>query len=593
MRLAAKFWSVLSPHQKRSAAGLLGLMILSTLFEMLGIGLIVPGLSILAGKNSEAEAGWQRNLLDILGNPSRSQIVMWGAVGLLGIYVLKAVVVMFTTYQQAWFVRNLDKQLCERLFTTYLRQPWAFHLQRNSADMIRTITSAAGIADACASILNATAELMILAGIGTLLLWLDPVATVIVGVLAAVSTWLLDRIFKVRSRRWGSLRLEMHGKLTKTVHQGLGGVKDAKIRGCESYFIAEFSRHAGAYASVCQRQAFASIVPRLWHELVGIAALCLVTLILVLQGRPLEQFIPTLGLFAAAGFRILPAINRLSTALQMINYWGPTVEETIREVSPQVADSRVSPALRPMTFSRELVLEGLGFQYPGAASPALHAVNLAIPCGTSVGVIGASGAGKSTLVDIILGLLSPSHGRVLIDGVDLKGNERSWQRLVGYVPQAIYLCDDTIRANVAFGIASNEVDEKAVIRAIRVAQLDEFVAELPDGLATLVGERGVRLSGGQRQRIGIARALYHDPRLLVLDEATSALDTETERGVMNAVEALHGNKTMIIVAHRFSTVANCDTLYRLEKGRVVSSGNYNEVVCSLAVDPQTGQKAAT
>jgi ABC-type multidrug transport system fused ATPase/permease subunit len=569
----------MTPAQKRSAVGLVALMLVSTLFEMLGIGLILPGLTVLSGTKPSREPGWTSTILAALGNPTRMQVVVWGAVGLLGIYLSKAAVVLLTAYRGARFVRQLDRSICERLFRMYLTQPWACHLRRNSADMIRNITSVAGIADACASTLNALAETLILAGVGAVLLWLDPVATLVVGMLAAASTWLLDRVFKQRSRRWGELRHDYHGRLTKTVHQGLGGVKDAKMRGCENHFFEQFSRHAAMVAAVSERQSFVFVVPRLWHELVGVAALCLLTLILMWQGKPLESFIPTLGVFAAAGFRMLPSVNRLSTALQLMNYWGPTVDTVVGELGQEHLALPTGDA-EPVPFRDRIVLDGVGFAYEGAAIAALEAVNLSIPHGSAVGIVGASGAGKSTLVDVILGLLPPSKGRVLIDGVDLTGRERGWQRSVGYVPQSIYLCDDTIRANVAFGIDEASIDDAAVSRAIRAAQLDDFVTSLPEGLNTFVGERGVRLSGGQRQRIGIARALYHDPQLLVLDEATSALDTETERGVMGAVEALHGAKTLVIVAHRLSTVENCDVLYRLEKGRIVRSGSFHEVAHS-------------
>jgi ATP-binding cassette, subfamily B, bacterial PglK len=579
LKLAVKFWQILTPAQKRSALGLLLLMLVSTLFEMLGIGVLLPGLSILSGAKASQEQGWQRAVLEALGRPTRMQVIAWGALGLLVLYFTKAAVVLCTSYRQARFVRQLDKSLCERLFRLYLTQPWEAHLRRNSAEMIRNITTVAGIADACSSTLNALAEAMILAGVGAVLLWLDPIGTLVVGSLAAVSTWTLDRVFKKRSRRWGELRHDFHGRLTKTVHQGLGGVKDVKMRGSEDYFSRQFSAHAAMVAAVSERQSFAFVVPRLWHELVGVAAISLLTFVLMWQGKPIEEFIPTLGVFAAAGFRMLPAVNRFSTALQLMNYWGSSVDTVASELSRE-REAASTAVVAPLSFHDRIAFDRVGFTYEGASTAALEGIDLVIPHGASVGIVGASGAGKSTLVDVMLGLLSPDRGKVLIDGHELAGRERGWQRAVGYVPQTIYLCDDTIRANVAFGIEESQIDDAAVARAISAAQLDEFVASLPDGLATFVGERGVRLSGGQRQRIGIARALYHDPQLLVLDEATSALDTDTEQGVMDAVESLHGAKTLVIVAHRLTTVAHCDVLYRLEKGRIVRSGSFQEVTHS-------------
>jgi ABC-type multidrug transport system fused ATPase/permease subunit len=266
--------------------------------------------------------------------------------------------------------------------------------------------------------------------------------------------------------------------------------------------------------------------------------------------------------------------------MQMMSYWSPTVETAVEELSRELPAPPARSAGIPVTFRESLVLDGVSFQYGGTTTNALDQINLTVPCGSSVGIVGSSGAGKSTLVDIVLGLLVPTTGRVLVDGVDIATAPRGWQQRVGYVPQSIFLSDDSIRANVAFGIDPACVDEAAVLRAAAAAQLDRFLAELPDGLDTLVGERGVRLSGGQRQRIGIARALYHDPQVLILDEATSALDTATERDVMQAVDSLHGTKTLIIVAHRLSTVAKCDALYRLDRGRIVLSGTFEEVASS-------------
>ena len=254
----------------------------------------------------------------------------------------------------------------------------------------------------------------------------------------------------------------------------------------------------------------------------------------------------------------------------------------MEELSSELPSVPAAEERCSLCFRDALVLDGVSFAYEGAAAAALEKIDLAIPCGSAVGIVGNSGAGKSTLVDIMLGLLTPTSGHVLVDGDDIASHPRAWQRLVGYVPQTIFLCDDSIRANVAYGVDPAQIDEAAVLRAIAAAQLDQFVADLPAGLDTPVGERGVRLSGGQRQRIGIARALYRDPQVLVLDEATSALDTETERDVMQAVEALHGAKTLIIVAHRMSTVAKCDLLYRLDRGRVVQSGKFTEIVAQGA-----------
>jgi ATP-binding cassette, subfamily B, bacterial PglK len=574
---ARNIWSILSPAQKRSAVGLFFLMLASTVFEMVGIGVLLPALTLMSGSDSRAVASpavdrW----LAPLGSPSREQLVIFGVFALLAIYVFKAGIVIFAAWRQARFVRQLEKSLCHRLFTTYMAQPWEFHLQRNSAELIRNITNIGGISDAAASILNTMAELLVLIGLALMLFWVDPFATLVVGALAAVSTLALDRLTKQRSIHWGKIRHESLGLMTKAVQQGLGGAKDAKIRGCERHFLDSYAVHAAAVAGMMQRQTFISVVPRIWNESLGVAVLCLLTLVFVWQGKPTEAFLPTLGVFAAAGFRMLPSVNRLSIALQTLRYFAAPVSTVVEELALETP--LLPPATAaPLPFLNAIALENVSYRYTDSPSDSLHDISIRIPYGSSVGIVGTSGAGKSTLVDVILGLLPPTGGRVTVDGVDIAENLRGWQNIVGYVPQTIYLCDDTIRANVAFGVPEDQIDDASLRQALRAAQLEAFVTDLPDGTSTLVGERGVRLSGGQRQRIGIARALYHDPQVLVLDEATSALDTETEKGVMEAVEALHGAKTLVVIAHRLSTVANCDLLYRLEQGRIERAGSYAEV----------------
>jgi len=303
-------------------------------------------------------------------------------------------------------------------------------------------------------------------------------------------------------------------------------------------------------------------------ELLAVVGLAILVVIMISSGKPLDALLPTIGLFAAAAFRLLPSVNRVIGAVQGVRFSLPVVETMYSEIC--LADKTVPIVSKKslLTFKKEITLENLSFKYPIATTEVLKNISLSIPFGASVGFIGSSGAGKSTLVDVILGLLSTSNGAVKIDGVDIQNNVRGWQDQIGYVPQTIFLTDDTLRRNIAFGLSNQQINEEAVWHALQHAQLDQFVKNLPEGLDTKVGERGVRLSGGQRQRIGIARALYHDPTVLVLDEATSSLDNVIEHDVMEAVNALHGNKTIIIVAHRLSTVEHCDHLYQLEHGEI-------------------------
>jgi ABC-type multidrug transport system fused ATPase/permease subunit len=572
-----RIWGILSPSQRASAVGLVGLMIVAMALEMLGLGLIIPALGLMATdapvRLSPAVAAW----LHWLGSPSRELLLLWGLVALLALYVIKAAFLLFCGWRQSTFVRAIQCDIAERLFTTYLAQPWTFHLQRNSSSLIRNIGDTAQLATLLFTILGTLAELLVMAGVVALLIWFEPVGAITVAGVLTAATLVVERVTKSRLARWGKEVQRHSGLVSKHLLQGLHAAKDIKVLGCEASFVARFAHSSSTRAMYQARQALFGQIPRLWFEVVAVMSLCVLTAVMVREGRSTKEMIPTLGLFAAAAFRLLPSVNKLALGLQSLRYHGAIVDTIAAELALPMPSTHDTVG-EHMVFREVIDIEGVTFRYPNAATPSLVNVRLRIPHGASVGLIGGSGAGKSTLVDIVLGLLDATAGSVLVDGADIRGRIRSWQRLVGYVPQTIYLADDTIRRNVAFGLRDDEIDDAAVARALASAQLDAFVAGLPDGVATVVGDRGVRLSGGQRQRMGIARALYHDPELLVLDEATSALDNDTERGVMDAIESLHGAKTLLIVAHRLTTVERCDLVYQLESGRVVRSGTFADVV---------------
>jgi ABC-type multidrug transport system fused ATPase/permease subunit len=400
-----------------------------------------------------------------------------------------------------------------------------------------------------------------------------------------LAAWVFYRLSRTHLLRWGRARQHHEGLRIQHLQQGLGGAKDVKLLGREEDFFAQYRIHNEGTATVQQHLSTLQQLPRLWLELLGAVGLASLVLVMIAQGKPLAALLPTLGLFGVAAFRLMPSVGRMMASLQVMRYNLPVVDTLHRELGIIDTSAPFRHDSQPLRFNGALVLDRVGFNYPNTDTAAISGVSLSIARGTSVGFVGGSGAGKSTLVDVILGLLTPATGRVAVDGIDIQTNLRGWQDQIGYVPQSIYLTDDTLRRNVAFGLPDDQVDASAVSRALKAAQLDEFVSDLPAGLETVVGERGVRLSGGQRQRIGIARALYHDPPVLVLDEATSSLDTANEQGVMAAVNALHGDKTLIIVAHRLSTVARCDRLFRLEHGRLVEEGSFDAVMKSQVVSP--------
>lgn len=564
-----KLWHLLNHEQRRAAIVLLGLMLIGMVLETLGIGLVIPALALMMQSDLAAKYPLLVPWLNILGNPSHERLIIGGMLTLVGVYATKALFLAFLAWRQAHFVYGLQANLSQRLFTGYLHQPYTFHLQRNSAQLIRnTIGQVGEITSVIQQGLMLITEILVLLGISALLLAVEPLGALLVVNTLGLAGWGFNRLTRSRILLWGEARQHHEGLRIQHLQQGLGGAKDVKLLGRESDFLALYRQHNVGSAQVGQRQSTLQALPRLWLELLAVIGLAVLVLVMIGQGKPMEALLPTLGLFAAAAFRLMPSVNRILGAVQSVRFSLPVIDTLHSEFC--LLDDALPPLRgQPLPFKKELTLDQVNFNYPSTEAKALHNVSLVIPRGVSVGFIGGSGAGKSTLVDIILGLLTPESGSIKVDGINIQTNLRGWQDQIGYVPQSIYLTDDTLRRNVAFGLPSEQINESDIWRAIRAAQLEQFVNDLPQGLDTLVGERGIRLSGGQRQRIGIARALYHDPPVLVLDEATSSLDTATERGVMDAVRALRGNKTFIIVAHRLSTIEHCDLLFRLERGIVV------------------------
>ena len=568
-----KIWDLLTPSEHKSALVLLGLMGISMMLETLGIGLVIPVIALLVQDDLAINYPKVQPVLHMLGNPTQVKLVAGGMLALVGIYLLKNTFLAYFIWKQNRFANDVQVQLSQRLFTTYLRQPYTFHLQRNSAQLIRNVTAEVGVFQVTLfQLMMLLTEGLVLIGITALLLTVEPVGALIVALVLGVAAWSFHRITRRHILRWGELRLYHSGLSTQHVMQGLGGAKDVKLLGREDEFLAQYLVHNTETARVSRYQTTLQALPRLGLELLAVTGLATLVLTMLAQGRDAASIVPTLALFAAASFRLMPSVNRVLTSVQVFRYSLPTID-TIYEELQLATPEPATKTKHAVALHAQIQLSNVSYSYLGAPAPALNCLFFTIQKGETVGFIGPSGAGKSTLVDVILGLLTPNAGQVVVDGQNIHQNIRAWQDQIGYVPQSIYLTDDTLRRNVAFGLANEQIDDAAVKHAIQAAQLEEFVASLPQGLETLVGERGIRLSGGQRQRIGIARAMYHDPAVLVLDEATSALDTATESGVMQAVTALRGSKTILIVAHRVTTVAHSDRVYRLEQGKVVEEGN--------------------
>jgi ATP-binding cassette subfamily C protein len=434
-------------------------------------------------------------------------------------------------------------------------------------------------------ILVLTTDILMIISIGGLIILVDPLSFLIVALLLGVFTAGFYRIFQKRVNTLAQERQTISRQRIKSLYQGLNGIKESKTLGREQYFVNIFAHHSNFLERIEYTSQTINSLPRLLNETLMVGSAMFVIITALIQGRDIQTILPTLLLFAAAAYRLIPKVSQITVSMTSIRanfvsldvVYGdlvllerpPTSHTLERSALTQQPDQESQPAI---------VLHNVSYRYPEATTDALTGVTMTVPKNASVGLVGASGAGKTTLVDIILGLLPPTTGDVCVYGCDLQEYVAAWRQIVGYIPQNIYLTDDTIRSNVAFGLPEEQISDEQVWDALEIAQLKDLVLQLPRGMHTFVGERGVRLSGGQRQRIGIARALYHNPEVLVMDEATAALDNETERAFVQAIEALREKKTIIIIAHRLSTVRNCDQLYLLKDGKVVDVGTYDELL---------------
>ena len=566
-------WKLFTNSDRIAFTRIVVMVIVGMFLETISLGIVVPIIGILTQDDYQQKYPF---IVDIFGNLSREELISAVMVAMVLIYIVRSLFLFWSLWIQKGFSASVSGRLSQSLFSTYLRQPYMFHLQRNSSTLMRNAKNATAIVTCGVDpFLVLLTDGLVAIAMFALLIAVEPVGTLAVLLVFGLSTFVFQRTTRRRIDNWG-YQVDYHEtKILQHLQEGFGGAKDVKVLGRENEFLSQHEKHLGESIRINRIYNVILTLPRSFMEIITIVGLCLLVVSMVVRGRELADIVPILGLFAAAAFRVMPSINRLLMATQTLIFNRSIIASVYQDF---LLDSPDSLTVKSNTkFASQLELMDVSFQYPTAATASLQNVSLVVKRGEAVGFVGPSGAGKSTLVDVILGLFAPASGVVKVDGQDVQQNLRNWQNQIGYVPQAIYLTDDTLRRNVAFGLNDENIDDNLVRDAIRLAQLEDFVATLPEKLDTVVGERGVRLSGGQRQRIGIARALYHNPSVLVLDEATSSLDTPTEHGVMQAVQALQGSKTVLIVAHRLSTVEYCDRLYKIENARITEEGTFDEV----------------
>ncbi|HAH50374.1 MAG TPA: ATPase [Balneola sp.] len=562
-----KIYSLLNKEFKKKAIILLVLLFFGIGLEILGIGLILPILTILSSKDIISDFPVLNPVFDFLGNPSQATITYGALLILVMVYITKGAYLVYLAWKQTSFSFSLSEELSSKLLKGYMSKPFQFHLNRNSADLIQYITNEISqLTGATTNTLLLITEGAAIAGIILLLIVVEPVGALSVLLLFTIMGLIFYKATRKKLLGWGKERQYNDTFRIQYLLQSFGGIKDILLLGKAKFFAEKFEHHNRISFNLNTKYTTLQSVPRLWFEVIGVISLVLLIFVQLSKGLELASIIPTLAVFVAAAFRIIPSLNRIMASVQTIKYAGHSIDIIHNEFKDLEIDLTAEETSK-LTFKNEIELKNIKFKYQGADENTLD-LSLKIKAGAMVGFVGESGAGKSTVVDVILGLLKPDSGAVYVDGVDIENQKRKWQNQIGYVPQSIYFTDDTLRNNIAFGLKDDQINEEQVSNALKMAQLEKFVASLPDGLDTVIGENGVRISGGQRQRIGIARALYNNPAVLVLDEATSALDNKTEDGIMNAINSLHGSKTIIVIAHRLRTVEQCDHLFLLEKGKV-------------------------
>ena len=568
-----KLGYIFDRRDKKKLALLLVAVIAGSFLELSAVAVFSPFADILMNLDAIQKTWYLRWMYDTLGCQDNKEFLAFLSAFIILIYVVKNVYLICERSYMFKFSYDTQKNLSTRLLVTYMKEPYTFHLNKNIATLQRSLQEDTGqFMQVILYSLELITEVVTCAVLGIFLLIESKSITIVVLSLLCLCVGLFFFITKKYARGLGQKNQRYRGMIFQWMNQSLGGIKEIKILDREQYFIDEYQGYYTRFARGLRISRVISILPKYIVEAVCMTGLLLAIIIKIYFGEAdVIYYLPQLAVFAVAALRLMPSVGKINEYTTSILYALPSVDlvyHDLNEIASYV-EKQDSEVKEEWNLKNEIRVEHVTYTYPNVEEPVIREADFAIPKGSTVAFIGASGAGKTTMVDIILGLLEPQEGRIMADGLNVHEKPRTFHAQVGYIPQVIYLSDDTIRNNIAFGVKASEIDETAVKLAVSKAQLTEFIDSLPHGLDTIVGDRGVRLSGGQRQRIGIARALYHDPEILVLDEATSALDNDTEAAVMEAVENLQGTKTMIIIAHRLTTIRNVDMIYEVEDGKVV------------------------
>lgn len=582
IRVTKKVLKILDAKQKKMLIVLGIMMLIGGVMESISVSLMLPLITAVMDSAGWRDTWYAALLCDTFHITNQKSYVIFLLLILILIFILKNVYLIIEYYVQFGYVTKNRVKLQRQLMHSYTHKPYVYYLNVSTGEIVRIVTTDTNQAFyLITNILTFYTEMIVSIVLGITVIALSWQIGVGLIIMLSIEVAIIAKIVKPILKRQGDLQRREGSLENKWLLQSINGIKSIKVSNRESFFEEKYGKHADVASLAESKQLTLNAMPRLIIEAFTVAGVFIVLLIMILAGTSIESIIPQLSAFAVAAIRLLPTVNHLSAIINQTPFLEGGLDNVINTIeidptsrvydikSSSLSDAKsISNDSEMIAFQKEIRFENISFSYPNSEKCVLKDASFSILPGQSVGVIGTSGAGKTTAMDILLGLLEPQSGRVLIDGVDIRENMVAWHNLLAYIPQSIFLMDDTIRENVAFGVPSKDIDDARVWQALSDAQLEELVKEMPEGLDTVIGEAGIRLSGGQRQRLGIARALYNNPEILFFDEATSALDNETEAAIMDSINSLKGRKTLVIIAHRLTTIENCDTVYRVGKGKV-------------------------
>lgn len=560
------FRNFYNSKQKKSIKIFFVLSLIGMSLEMLGIGLIIPFLSILI------EPVYSNRLINYInsygfGLNNQSDLMLFSIILILLVFFLKTIYLSYVSFIQTKFLINLKTDISDKLYKIYLSKPFMFHLKNNSSKLIRDLNDSTQVLVVTKSILTLITEVTVVLGIVFLMVFLEPLGTIVSALFIFTTGYLFYFKVQRKASKWGEDRKRHEGIKLQWLQQGFSSIKDIIILNKLKYFTESFAQQNKLTNDTQFKQDFTLSLPRLWLELFTVAGFTILLFLLMNFKNETGNIIPILGFFAAAAFRIMPSTTRIMNSLQSIKFGLPAAKTYIEEFDNFTEKIERDHKIQNINFKNFVELKNINFTYPNSSKIILKNINIKIPFGSSIGIYGESGVGKSTLLNVFLQLLKPQSGKITLDGQDTSNFIRQWQNIMGYVPQNVYLNDDTLIKNIALGIPDNKIDVQKINEIIKKVKLDKFVNGLSEGFDTKVGEFGDRVSGGQRQRIGIARALYNDPQILVLDEYTNSLDTETESQIVKEVNSLKSNKTIITITHKSSSLRYCNEIYKLTQDK--------------------------